>query len=60
VGRPRGTSLDELILRTVRELPVERGYEPLSIQEVNRRSGVHALTIRRCWETEGRSSLHPS
>jgi AcrR family transcriptional regulator len=53
VGRPRDTSLDELILRTVRELLVERGYEALSIQEVSRRSGAHALTIRRRWETKG-------
>jgi AcrR family transcriptional regulator len=53
VGRPRDTSLDELILRTVRDLLVERGYEALSIQEVSRRSGVHALTIRRRWETKG-------
>jgi AcrR family transcriptional regulator len=32
---------------------VERGYEGLSVQEVSRRSGVHAVTIRRRWETKG-------
>jgi AcrR family transcriptional regulator len=53
VGRPRDRSLDEIILRTVRELLVERGYEGLSIQEVTRRSSVHAVTIRRRWETKG-------
>jgi AcrR family transcriptional regulator len=45
--------LDELILRTVREILIERGYEGLSFQEVSRRSGVHAVTIRRRWETKG-------
>jgi AcrR family transcriptional regulator len=53
VGRPRDTSLDEIILRTVRALLIERGYEGLSFQEVSRRSGVHAVTIRRRWETKG-------
>ena len=53
VGRPRDTSLDEVILRTVRELLIERGYDGLSVQEVSRRSGVHAVTIRRRWETKG-------
>jgi AcrR family transcriptional regulator len=52
VGRPRDTTLDQQILRTVRELLAERGYQGLTVQEVTRRCGVHAATIARRWESK--------
>jgi len=52
VGRPRDPALDDRILTTTRELLVERGYDGLSVQEVTRRSGAHAATIRRRWPTK--------
>jgi len=52
VGRPRDTTLDQQILRTVRELLAESGYQGLTVQEVTRRSGVHAATIARRWESK--------
>ena len=52
VGRPRDRVLDAAILRTVRELLEERGYQSLSVQEVTRRCGVHVRTITRRWSTK--------
>jgi AcrR family transcriptional regulator len=52
VGRPRDTTLDQQILRTVRELLAERGYQGLTVQEVTRRCGVHAATVARRWESK--------
>jgi AcrR family transcriptional regulator len=52
VGRPRDSALDHEILASVRELLAERGYQGLSVQEVTRRSGAHAATIGRRWQTK--------
>jgi AcrR family transcriptional regulator len=52
VGRPRDAALDHQILASVRQLLVERGYQGLSVQEVTRRSGAHAATIARRWESK--------
>jgi AcrR family transcriptional regulator len=52
VGRPRDTTLDQQILRTVRELLAEGGYQGLTVQEVTRRCGVHAATIARRWDSK--------
>jgi len=51
-GRPRNDALDTPILRAVRELLAERGYQDLSVQEVTRRCGVHVRTISRRWPTK--------
>lgn len=51
-GRPRNDALDGPILRTVRKLLAERGYQELSVQEVTRRCGVHVRTISRRWPTK--------
>jgi AcrR family transcriptional regulator len=51
-GRPRNDALDGPILRTVRQLLSERGYQDLSVQEVTRRCGVHVRTISRRWPTK--------
>jgi AcrR family transcriptional regulator len=51
-GRPRDGSLDAAVLTAVRELLAEEGYSALTVHKVTRRSGVHAKTISRRWDTK--------
>jgi AcrR family transcriptional regulator len=52
VGRPRDVSRDRAVLRAVRELLAEEGYQSLSVHKVTRRCGVHVRTIARRWDTK--------
>jgi AcrR family transcriptional regulator len=52
VGRPRDANVDHRILESVREVLAERGYDGLTVQEVTRRSGAHAVTVGRRWPTK--------
>jgi AcrR family transcriptional regulator len=51
-GRPRDDSLDSAVLTAVRELLAEEGYGALTVHKVTQRSGVHAKTISRRWNTK--------
>jgi len=52
VGRPRDLSRDAAVLRAVRELLAEEGYQALSVHKVTLRCGVHVRTIARRWENK--------
>ena len=48
-GRPRDPAIDELVLQATAELLADKGYEATTVQEISRRSGVHASAIYRRW-----------
>ena len=55
-SRPGGRSarVRAGVLAAARELVAEQGYEPVSIEQIAARAGVHKTTVYRRWPTKAR------
>jgi AcrR family transcriptional regulator len=51
-GRPRDPEKDDAVLKAVRKLLADRGYQATTIPAVAREAGVGAPTIYRRWPTQ--------
>ena len=48
-GRPRDPDIDAKVLEVARQLLAEEGFTATTVQEISRRSGIHAPAIYRRW-----------